>query len=306
MARSKRNPQKQEEPEAVGNNCNDVSSERFLHRLRRCYVKITKPRYTDFHPHSARRIPSRKPLSQPRREQKMKMEMETLPSIPNSAMEFDANDETESSDSKLTFNSDVGRNAEADDHENTSEKARNSSPKKEESTFHPPARRISSRKTPSQLRREQEMTMEALLSIPEEEGLEVVEIPRKGRGVKARIPFKEGDFVCEYIGEFMSGETGRYMEKEHERDQSGSYLYFFWYRSDEYCIDATSESSKMGRLINHSRLKANLEPKVWEVRPGEPRLILQASKRIEAGEEILYDYGESRGKVVEELEWLKY
>ena len=216
----KKTAQKQEKAEAIGNICNDLSSERFLHCLRRCYVKIPKPCYTFFHP--------------------------------------------------------------------------------------PSARRISSRKTPSQRRREQEMVMESLLSIPEEEGLEVVEIPRKGRGVKARIPFKEGDFVCEYIGEFMSGETGRYMEKEHDRDQSGSYLYFFWYRSDEYCIDATSESSKMGRLINHSRLKANLEPKVWEVRPGEPRLILQASKRIEAGEEILYDYGESRGKVVEDLDWLKY
>ena len=39
--------------------------------------------------------------------------------------------------------------------------------------------------------------MEALLSIPEEEGLEVVEIQRKDRRVKARINYKEGEFVCE-------------------------------------------------------------------------------------------------------------
>ena len=75
--------------------------------------------------------------------------------------------------------------------------------------------------------------------------------------------------------------------------------------SDEFCIDATSESSKLGRLINHSKQNANLVPDVWEVKTGEPRLVLLASKRIEAGDELLYNYNERRGRVVQELEWLK-
>ena len=127
MDGSKKTAQKQEEAEAIGNSCNDVSSERFLHRLRRCYVKIPKPRYTVFHPHSARRMSSRKPLLQPRQEQEMIMEMKTLLSIPDSEKE----NETESSNSKSTFSFDVGGNAEADDHK----KEGSSSPKKEESTF---------------------------------------------------------------------------------------------------------------------------------------------------------------------------
>ena len=45
----------------------------------------------------------------------------------------------------------------------------------------------------------------------------------------------------------MLASTGKLMEKEHERDQSGSYQYYFWYESDEYCIDTTSESAKLGR-----------------------------------------------------------
>ena len=41
------------------------------------------------------------------------------------------------------------------------------------------------------------------------------------------------------------------------------------------------------------------------MKPEEPRLILEARKMIKAVEEILYDYGENRGQVLEELEWLK-
>ena len=172
--------------------------------------------------------------------------------------------------------------------------------------FRPPsARRTSGRKTFSQLRREDKMRMQALLSRPEDERLEVFKVPEIGRGVKARVNFEVGDYIIEYCGEFCSGDTGRYMEREHERDQSGSYQFYFWYKSDEYCIDATSESAKMGRLINHSKRKANALAKVLEVKPGEPRLILEASRKIKAGEEIRYDYGENRRQVLEELEWLK-
>ena len=62
------------------------------------------------------------------------------------------------------------------------------------------SKRISGWKTPSQLRREKEMEKKEQLKLPENERLEVVKIQGKGRGVKARIEFNEGEFVCEYVG----------------------------------------------------------------------------------------------------------
>ena len=102
--------------------------------------------------------------------------------------------------------------------------------------FRPPsARRTSGRKTFSQLRREDEMRKRELLSRPEHERLKVVKIRGMGRGVRARVNFEAGDYIIEYCGEFCSGDTGRYMEREHERDHSGSYQFFFWYKG-EICL----------------------------------------------------------------------
>ena len=39
-------------------------------------------------------------------------------------------------------------------------------------------------------------------------------------------------------------------------------MYFFQTKGQKYCIDATAETGRYGRLINHSRLYANLLPKV--------------------------------------------
>ena len=39
-------------------------------------------------------------------------------------------------------------------------------------------------------------------------------------------------------------------------------MYFFQTKGQKYCIDATAETGRYGRLINHSRLHANLLPKV--------------------------------------------
>ena len=39
-------------------------------------------------------------------------------------------------------------------------------------------------------------------------------------------------------------------------------MYFFQTKGQKYCIDATAKTGRYGRLINHSRLHANLLPKV--------------------------------------------
>ena len=166
-------------------------------------------------------------------------------------------------------------------------------------------RRKSDWKTPAELRREAEERMQSSLDIMEEESLKVVEIPGKGRGVKTRRNISKGDFIVEYRGDLMTGEIGRMMEQEYTRngDLDLCYMLYFHYRSEEYAIDATSESSDLGRLINHSRKYHNSVPKVWELSYGDPRIIFEAVRDIKKGEEILYDY--QRKHVRDSLEWLK-
>jgi histone-lysine N-methyltransferase SETD8 len=68
-------------------------------------------------------------------------------------------------------------------------------------------------------------------------------------------------------------------------------------------IDATSETGRLGRLVNHSRLTPNLQTKVL-VFNGTPRLILVARRDIEPGEELLYDYGDRSKESLEAHPWL--
>lgn len=70
-----------------------------------------------------------------------------------------------------------------------------------------------------------------------------------------------------------------------------------------FSLDATSESGLLGRLLNHSRLKPNCATKVVEV-DSTPRLILVASRDIEADEELLYDYGDRSKESLEAYPWL--
>ena len=70
-----------------------------------------------------------------------------------------------------------------------------------------------------------------------------------------------------------------------------------------FSIDATEESGRLGRLINHSRQRPNLKTKVLEVE-GKPRLALMALKEIEQGEELLYDYGDRSKEAVTAHPWL--
>lgn len=69
-------------------------------------------------------------------------------------------------------------------------------------------------------------------------------------------------------------------------------------------MDATEESGRMGRLINHSR-NGNLITKVVEVK-GAPRLILIAKRDIDVSEELTYDYGDRSRESLRHHPWLAY
>ena len=73
--------------------------------------------------------------------------------------------------------------------------------------------------------------------------------------------------------------------------------------NDVFSIDATSESGRYGRLVNHSRITPNCVTKVVMV--GEvPRLILVAKHSINPGVELLYDYGDRSKESLKAHPWL--
>ncbi|VDM36611.1 unnamed protein product, partial [Hydatigera taeniaeformis] len=133
----------------------------------------------------------------------------------------------------------------------------------------------------------------------------IVVTEEKGRGVITTRSFSPGEFVVEYVGELISGSEARAREAEYNKDPSvGSFMFFFCHGNQRYCVDATEETGKLGRLINHSRLHPNCVVKVIPIN-GVPHLALFAKTEIPPGEELLYDYGD-RGKAsLTAHPWLK-
>lgn len=82
------------------------------------------------------------------------------------------------------------------------------------------------------------------------------------------------------------------------------WLQFNFYLFKYYSVDATKETSRLGRLINHSKT-GNCQTKLHPIN-GTPHLILVASRDIEAEEELLYDYGDRSKASVLAHPWLKF
>nr|XP_022338926.1 N-lysine methyltransferase KMT5A-like isoform X2 [Crassostrea virginica] len=167
-----------------------------------------------------------------------------------------------------------------------------------------PVRR-SSRKPKSELEKEKKAAIEEKVLKNIEEGLEVVDLGEKGRGVVATKHFYRGDFVVEYAGDLIDLSTAKKREKEYsENPDFGCYMYYFVHRNRNYCIDATEESGRLGRLINHSKTAGNCHTKLTEIN-NKPYLMLIASRDIVIGEELLYDYGDRNKDSLESHPWLK-
>ncbi|CAC5384254.1 SETD8 [Mytilus coruscus] len=138
-----------------------------------------------------------------------------------------------------------------------------------------------------------------------EEGLSIVETENKGRGVIANKTFCLGDFVVEYAGDLIDLKTAYQREIQYCNDPVvGCYMFYFSHSGVRYCIDATAENGRVGRLVNHSRTNYNCKMKVTEIE-GRPYLILTASRNIFNGEEILYDYGDRSKESLLFHSWLK-
>ncbi|XP_025152683.1 histone-lysine N-methyltransferase PR-Set7 [Harpegnathos saltator] len=136
-----------------------------------------------------------------------------------------------------------------------------------------------------------------------EEGLEVRYFPGKGRGVITTREFTKGEYVVEYIGELISQAEAKVREEKYAQDQNtGCYMYYFQHRNQQYCVDATAETDKLGRLVNHSR-NGNLVARIIEV-GSIPHLVLTAKEDIPIGVEVTYDYGDRSRESIRYYPWL--
>lgn len=71
-----------------------------------------------------------------------------------------------------------------------------------------------------------------------------------------------------------------------------------------YSVDATVDTGRLGRLVNHSR-NGNLVTRTITV-DNKPRLILLAKEDIKKGEELSYDYGDRSKESLLHHPWLAY
>ena len=134
-------------------------------------------------------------------------------------------------------------------------------------------------------------------------GLTVIRIPGKGLGVVTSVLFKKGSFVVEYAGRLVDYATSLKLHYEDYSSLEGGYIYWFQTgSSSSMAIDATEDSPRFGRRINHSKTSANLLPKTLEV-DGVWKLYFQASRDIQPGTELLFDYGDTNS--IANFPWLK-
>ncbi|KAH8387153.1 hypothetical protein KR093_005040 [Drosophila rubida] len=108
---------------------------------------------------------------------------------------------------------------------------------------------------------------------------------KKGCGITAEISIAPGVFIMEYVGEVIDSEE--FERRQHLYSLDRNRHYYFMALRGEAIIDATAKGN-ISRYINHS-CDPNAETQKWTVN-GELRIGFFSVKRIEAGEEITFDY----------------
>jgi len=134
--------------------------------------------------------------------------------------------------------------------------------------------------------------------------IKIEEFPEKGRGIVTTRDRKKGEFVVEYAGDMISMDSANSRETEYSMDVSkGCYMYYFKFQGKQFCVDATEESGRLGRLLNHSCIHPNLVTKIVTL-DESPRLILVAKHDIVEGTELIYDYGDRDKATIKAHPWL--
>lgn len=99
----------------------------------------------------------------------------------------------------------------------------------------------------------------------------------------------------------LTGESNWCVSPEHHWQVAAELKHWWCFRVNS--VDATKETARLGRLINHSK-NGNCQTKLHDIN-GVPHLILVASRDIDEGEELLYDYGDRSKASIEAHPWLK-
>ena len=114
---------------------------------------------------------------------------------------------------------------------------------------------------------ERKEQLEAVLRTRNDEdlNLEVVPIEGKGRGVIARGNFTKGAPVVEYKGQLITDKEGKKRMRKLSPNVANimiSKTYTGSRCSQSFCVDATKETGRFGRLVNHSYKSPNTQIKV--------------------------------------------
>lgn len=165
--------------------------------------------------------------------------------------------------------------------------------------------RRSVRRTKKEVQWERERDIEIAIHEERETGLKIAHFDGKGRGIITTRPFMKGEFVVEYIGDLITVAEAKEREQIYaEDDNTGCYMYYFKHKNVQHCIDATAESGKLGRLVNHSR-NGNLITKTVTLN-NRPHLVLIAKEDISEGVEVTYDYGDRSKEALQHYPWLAF
>jgi hypothetical protein len=117
----------------------------------------------------------------------------------------------------------------------------------------------------------------------------VLDTEDKGKGLFAQHAIPEGAYLFDYEGETLDlpAYQARYPDKVSDyavgvKMPSGVMRF----------LDAANpRKSGLARFMNHDRRHANVKRSTKLDDPAGPRVLMYASKRIEAGEELQWDYG---------------
>lgn len=109
-----------------------------------------------------------------------------------------------------------------------------------------------------------------------------------GHGVFTTRIFNKGDFLLEYVGKRIC------VQEEADAIDKSSFLYGFVFDGKKNWIDASNTTSRLCRLVNDAEERSsacNSKMKLMNFK-NYPRLCLFATREIQKGEELRYDYGD--------------
>ena len=134
----------------------------------------------------------------------------------------------------------------------------------------------------------------------------------KGKGVVAAKHISQGSVVCDYHGDVLPYDEGQ-AKYEAEDTANNCYMLKVDFGGEVKYIDANPEhcschpkTNLKGRLLNHSKSKQNinLTPKLYEYE-GRPVVLFVATRDIEEGDELLWNYNCQNDPQSSQQEWMK-